>query len=99
IRGNPQTLGEEAPRRFLTVLLGDEPPPFTDGSGRLELARAIASPDNPLTARVLVNRVWAHHFGRGIVATPATSAAPASARPIPSCSTTWRPGSSRRAGR
>jgi cytochrome c553 len=70
VRGNPATLGEEAPRRFLAVLAGDDPPPFRQGSGRLELARAIASQDNPLTARVLVNRVWAHHFGRGIVATP-----------------------------
>src|SRR6185436_7766280 len=43
---------------------------FKNGSGRLELARAIASRDNPLTARVMVNRIWAHHFGRGIVGTP-----------------------------
>lgn len=44
--------------------------PFTNGSGRLELARAIATPENPLTARVFVNRVWLHHFGAGIVRTP-----------------------------
>jgi hypothetical protein len=69
VRGNPATLGEEAPRRFLAILAGDDAPPFTQGSGRLELARAIASRDNPLTARVFVNRVWAHHFGRGLVAT------------------------------
>jgi mono/diheme cytochrome c family protein len=70
IRGNPMNLGEEAPRRFLTILAKDTPPPFANGSGRLELARAIASPENPLTARVIVNRIWAHHFGRGIVSTP-----------------------------
>jgi hypothetical protein len=70
LRGDPARLGEEAPRHFLSILAGDRPPPFTSGSGRLELARAIASKDNPLTARVLVNRVWMHHFGRGIVGTP-----------------------------
>jgi cytochrome c553 len=69
LRGNPATLGEEAPRRFLAILAGNNPPPFRQGSGRLELARAIASKDNPLTARVMVNRIWAHHFGRGIVST------------------------------
>jgi hypothetical protein len=69
IRGNPATLGEEVSRRFLSILAGDDPPLFQQGSGRLELARAILGKDNPLTARVLVNRVWAHHFGRGIVAT------------------------------
>jgi mono/diheme cytochrome c family protein/cytochrome c553 len=70
VRGNPANLGEEAPRRFLAVLAKDEPPAFKLGSGRLELAKAIASKDNPLTARVMVNRIWAHHFGRGIVNTP-----------------------------
>ncbi len=70
IRGNPARQGEPAPRRFLKVLSDDEPPPFTEGSGRLELAQAIASEDNPLTARVIVNRVWQQHFGRGLVATP-----------------------------
>ncbi len=69
IRGNPDNLGEDAPRHFLTILTGDSPTPFQSGSGRLELARAIASPDNPLTARVFVNRVWAHHFGKGLVRT------------------------------
>ena len=70
IRGNPQNLGDEAPRRFLQVLTRGDPPPFTDGSGRRELAEAIATPDNPLTARVIVNRLWQHHFGEGIVRTP-----------------------------
>jgi hypothetical protein len=68
IRGNADTPGPEVPRRFLTVLEGERSP-FVRGSGRLELARAIASPSNPLTARVIVNRVWQHHFGRGLVAT------------------------------
>jgi len=70
IRGNPSRHGEPAPRRFLRVLAGTDAPKFTRGSGRLELADAIASPTNPLTARVMVNRIWQQHFGRGIVATP-----------------------------
>jgi hypothetical protein len=70
IRGNPANQGEIAPRRFLRILCDDQPEAFRDGSGRLELADAIASADNPLTARVMVNRIWQHHFGRGIVGTP-----------------------------
>ena len=70
LRGNADNLGEEIPRRFLRILDGGEPRVFREGSGRLELARAIASPENPLTARVIVNRIWLHHFGRGIVGTP-----------------------------
>ena len=70
IRGNAQNPGEEAPRRFLRILSDGEPQPFTKGSGRLELAEAIASPKNPLTARVMVNRIWEQHFGNGIVRTP-----------------------------
>jgi mono/diheme cytochrome c family protein len=66
IRGNPTTPGTKVPRHFLTVLGGDQRP-FARGSGRLDLARAIASADNPLTARVMVNRLWQHHFGRGLV--------------------------------
>jgi hypothetical protein len=69
-RGNPSNPGEEVPRHFLEILSATIPPPFTNGSGRLELARAIASPDNPLTARVYVNRIWLHHFGEGLVTTP-----------------------------
>lgn len=70
IRGSADNLGEVAPRRFLRILSDGEPPLFKNGSGRLELAEAIASPKNPLTARVIVNRVWAEHFGQGIVRTP-----------------------------
>lgn len=70
LRGNPNQQGEVVPRQFLQVIAGEPRKPFTEGSGRLELARAIASPDNPLTARVLVNRVWAWHFGRGLVDSP-----------------------------
>jgi hypothetical protein len=69
-RGNPGNPGEEVPRQFLEVMAGPDRKPFKDGSGRLELARAIASRDNPLTARVMVNRVWMHHFGKGLVPTP-----------------------------
>src|SRR5207247_1549570 len=68
--GNPGTPGEEAPRRFIEVLSGRGLVPLTNGSGRLDLARAIASSENPLTARVYVNRVWLHHFGEGLVNTP-----------------------------
>lgn len=70
IRGNGRNLGDEAPRRFLEALSEGEPAPFKIGSGRLELAQAIASKDNPLTARVFVNRVWMHLFGEGIVRSP-----------------------------
>ncbi|WP_461783636.1 DUF1549 and DUF1553 domain-containing protein [Prosthecobacter sp.] len=67
-RGNPLTKGAEVPRQFLS-LFGNQTP-FTKGSGRLELAQAIIDPRNPLTARVMVNRIWQHHFGRGLVSTP-----------------------------
>ncbi|HZN57430.1 MAG TPA: PSD1 and planctomycete cytochrome C domain-containing protein [Planctomycetota bacterium] len=70
VRGDPRHKGEEAPREFLAALSSTPPAPFEHGSGRLELAQAIASPGNPLTARVLVNRIWLHHFGTGLVRTP-----------------------------
>jgi hypothetical protein len=69
IRGNPATLGDDAPHRFVSILLPDDAPGFKSGSGRLELAQALVSKSNPLTARVMVNRIWAHHFGRGLVRT------------------------------
>ncbi len=69
-RGDPLNRGDEVPRRFLTLLSAGRSKPFRHGSGRLELARAIIDPHNPLTARVIVNRVWANHFGQGLVTTP-----------------------------
>jgi hypothetical protein len=73
LRGNPLTKGAEESRHFLAALKevsGGEVKQFLQGSGRLELADSIADPNNPLTARVMVNRVWMHHFGRGLVNTP-----------------------------
>jgi hypothetical protein len=70
IKGNRGSRGPNAPRQFLEILSGENREPFRDGSGRLELAKEIASPGNPLTARVMVNRVWLHQFGEGIVRTP-----------------------------
>ncbi len=71
-RGNPGNPGESAPRRFLLALSKKdvERAHWTSGSGRLELAQQIASKENPLTARVFVNRLWQSHFGTGIVRTP-----------------------------
>ncbi len=70
VRGNAAQPGEHVPRQFLRVLAGDHQRPFAHGSGRLDLARAIASRENPLTARVFVNRVWMNHFGDPLVQSP-----------------------------
>jgi len=68
IRGSHKNLGEVVPRRFLAVLGGSDASSGETGSGRLELAhRMVDSTSNPLIARVLVNRLWKHHFGEGIV--------------------------------
>jgi hypothetical protein len=71
VRGNPSNAGDAVPRQFLEILT---PPgkrePFKTGSGRLDLAKAVASRENPLTARVFVNRVWLQLFGQGLVRTP-----------------------------
>lgn len=69
VRGQPNRAGDKVPRQFLSILDPNRMV-FTKGSGRLELAKSIASNSNPLTARVFVNQVWAHYFGKGIVATP-----------------------------
>ncbi len=68
IRGNPESLGSEVPRHFLTVFSEKDPAPFKQGSGRMELAEDILK--QPIAMRVIVNRIWKGHFGTGIVDTP-----------------------------
>jgi hypothetical protein len=70
LRGNPAQPGETVPRQFLRILAGANRRPFAHGSGRLDLAQAITAPENPLTSRVIANRVWMHHFGEPLVSTP-----------------------------
>ncbi|HEY4307934.1 MAG TPA: PSD1 and planctomycete cytochrome C domain-containing protein [Pirellulales bacterium] len=70
LRGDPARPDREVPRRFVQFLAAEPGKPFANASGRLEMAQAIASADNPLTARVMVNRVWMHHFGTPLVRTP-----------------------------
>ncbi|MDA0838698.1 MAG: DUF1549 domain-containing protein [Planctomycetota bacterium] len=70
IRGDIRIKGEIAPRRFLQIVVGEKPVYFKKGSGRLELADAVVDKNNPLTARVMVNRIWLNHFGKALVRTP-----------------------------
>jgi len=70
VRGNPNNRGKSVPRQFLGLLAGESRQPFQSGSGRLEMAQAIASDTNPLTPRVIVNRIWLQYFGNGLVRTP-----------------------------
>ncbi len=70
IRGDLRKPGEPAPRRFLQIVAGENPTLFKEGSGRRQLAAAVIDPTNPLTARVMVNRVWKHHFGQALARTP-----------------------------
>jgi uncharacterized protein DUF1553/uncharacterized protein DUF1549 len=69
-RGQYDRKGDKVARGFPKLLAGQDQTPITKGSGRLELAQWVASPDNPMTAKVMVNRLWQHHFGHGIVRTP-----------------------------
>ena len=68
-RGHPGRPGEPVPRQMVRIANPARKPFASAGSGRLDLAREIVSKDNPLTARVFVNRVWLHHFGRGLKVT------------------------------
>ncbi|MBZ5611235.1 MAG: PSD1 and planctomycete cytochrome C domain-containing protein [Acidobacteriia bacterium] len=70
LRGDHKNVGAEVSRAFPRVLAGDNQPSIQTGSGRLELAKWLAQADNPVTARVMVNRIWQWHFGEGLVRTP-----------------------------
>ncbi|MFI5454565.1 MAG: DUF1553 domain-containing protein [Isosphaerales bacterium] len=69
LRGNHKKPGKTVPRGWPRILTGGHPARITEGSGRLQLAGWLARPDNPLTARVMINRIWQHHFGAGLVRT------------------------------
>ena len=68
-RGEPNRKGPIVPRRFLQVIDGPTPPQIKSGSGRQELAKWLTRDDHSLVPRVIVNRIWQRHFGRGLVAT------------------------------
>jgi mono/diheme cytochrome c family protein len=69
-RGAPERAGAQVTRHFPRIVAGSDSPAYEEGSGRLEFARQLVSPDNPLTARVFVNRVWMLHFDQGLVESP-----------------------------
>ena len=94
LRGNPHAHGDVVPRAFPTVLGPASKKPYTQGSGRLELANDIVA--SPLASRVFVNRVWKWHFGTGIVNTADNFGARSATRPPTSRSSTTSPSSSRR---
>ena len=91
VRGNHKKPGKTVPRGFPRILTIGQPARITEGSGRRQLADWLARPDHPLTARVMVNRIWQHHFGEGLVRT-ANDFGQRGDRPrTPSCSTCWPP--------
>ncbi len=97
-KGDPKNLGDEVPRGFLQVLGGQTLSPDETGSGRLQLADWITDPHNPLFARVMVNRIWQHHFGKGIVQSPNDFGARGKRLPTPSFWISSPPASSSAAG-
>ena len=99
IRGERTNLGDLVPRQFLEIIEGEDREPFNEGSGRLELAQSIASKDNPLTARVMVNRVCNGISAKASCAPQAILDCAVTPRAIRICSTGWRAGSWPRAGR
>lgn len=102
-RGNPGSPGEAVEPGFLSVLGAAIPSVTPPASGRSSgrrraLADWIAAPDNPLTARVIVNRVFQHHFGRGLVRTPSDFGVQEVFLPTPNCSIGWLRSSFRMGG-
>ncbi len=87
LKGDPAKPGDIAPRKFLAVLGNQTLAEPNQSSGRLQLVQWLFAPTNPLAARVMVNRLWQYHFGKGLVPTPMTTASKASLRRTPSCST------------